>query len=418
MRNIFDQYTQPENKLTHSLISCLHEEKYLLKSFLDNFCPNFFKHNKNIRIEQQSVPGEINISYDENQRKGLPDACIYSGDQCLIIECKVSSSLTKDQLVRHQKTIERRGFGDIRGLGIVVDLSPNVRLDNWNQITWNQIYSWAYKETSKSKWARILIDYFNVLESKMVEEEYLKEGSLTEFTGIHFNDENPYSYREGKRQLKLLTNKIKKDRILEDELNIDLSKEGRGGIKKVGTLWDYLVFHSDIVNKSFTDEPHLTIGLGDKFIEGDLTIPYRIKGRTKKNFTSLSWEDFKKIIHKIAHNYTNTFGTSEGFKPKIIVAQRRYPSQSSPAIHDAMLEMDIRTAFDDISSKLKPKQKKQEEWLRLVYEINNNKKSNLQFQVGARFYYNNQSLVKNKDADQVLIKSFLACKPLIDHLFS
>ena len=81
------------------------------------------------------------------------------------------------------------------------------------------------------------------------------------------------------------------------------------------------------------------------------------------------------------------------------------------------LDFDIRTAFKDLSSKLKPTQKKQEEWLKLVYDINNNKKSNIQFQVGARFYFNKNSLVNNKDADKVLCKSFLACKPLIDYLF-
>ena len=79
--------------------------------------------------------------------------------------------------------------------------------------------------------------------------------------------------------------------------------------------------------------------------------------------------------------------------------------------------MDIRTAFKDISSKLKPTQKQQEEWLKVVFEINNNKKSNLQFQVGGRFYFNKQSLVNDKNADQILVKSFLACKPLIVHLF-
>ena len=71
----------------------------------------------------------------------------------------------------------------------------------------------------------------------------------------------------------------------------------------------------------------------------------------------------------------------------------------------------------EISSKLKPTQKQQEEWLKLVYDINNNKKSNLQFQIGGRFYFNKHSLVDGKDADQVLVKSFLACKPLIKHLF-
>ena len=418
MRNIFDQYSQPENKLTHSLASCLYEDKRLLNSFLKNFCSNFFNQTSNLKIEQQTVPGERHLIDDESQRKGLPDAVIYTEEQCLIIESKVSSTLTRDQLMRHERTLRRRGFDNIRGIGIVVDLLPNVRLDNWDQLTWNQVYSWAYKETNKSEWARKLIEYFNVLENNMVEEEYLKEGSITEFTGVHFDDENPYSYREGKRQLRLLINKIKQNKILKEELNVDLSKKGRGGIKKAGNLWDYLTFNTGVDDKSFTDEPHLTIGMNDEFIEGDLTIPYRIKGNTKRNFYNLSWEEFKNIIHKIVLNYNNSFGTSEGFKPQIVLAQRRYPSQSSPAIHDARLEFDIRTAFKDISSKLKPTQKKQEEWLRLVFEINNNKKSNIQFQVGARFFYNKHTLVNNKDADQVVSKSFLACKPLIDYLFS
>jgi hypothetical protein len=48
---------------------------------------------------------------------------------------------------------------------------------------------------------------------------------------------------------------------------------------------------------------------------------------------------------------------------------------------------------------------------------NNNKKSNIQFQVGACFYFNKHTLIDDKDADQVMIKSYLSCKPLIDYLF-
>ena len=152
----------------------------------------------------------------------MPDAVIYLDGKCLILESKISSKLERDQLIRHQRTVARRGFDEIKLLGIVVDLMPNVRLDNLKQITWNEIYNWAYKERKRSDWAKKLIDYFNVAENKMVEEEYLKDGSITEFTGIHFNDENPYSYREGKRQLKLLMNKIRQNKILEKELNLSL----------------------------------------------------------------------------------------------------------------------------------------------------------------------------------------------------
>ncbi|MDA9707981.1 PD-(D/E)XK nuclease family protein [Alphaproteobacteria bacterium] len=418
MKNIFDQYTQPENKLTHSLVSCLYEDKKLLNSFLKYFCKSFFNNLTNIEIEEQTLPNDQYTTEDEEDSKGLPDAVIYNEDRCLIIESKVSSRLNRDQLIRHERTVKRRGFEVILGIGIVVDIVPHVKLNNWKQITWNEVYSWAHKEKNKSDWAIKLTDYFRVLEHNMVEKEYLKDGSITEFTGVHFDKDTPYTYREGKRQLKLIVNKIRENNDLKRYLNIDLKKKGRSGIKKAGNVWDYLTFNTGVKDKSFTDEPHLTVGLNHDFIEADLTIPYRIKGRTKKNFYSLSWDDFKNMIYTVALNYNKTFGNSNGYKPQIVMAQRRYPSQSSPAIHDAKLEFDIRTAFKDISSDLKPKQKYQEEWLKLVFELNNNKRSNLQFQLGARFFYNKDTFVNNKDADKVLIKSFISCKPFIDYLFS
>ena len=183
MRNIFDQYSLPENKLTHSLVSCLYEDKHLLNSFLKNFCPNFFNKKSNLKIEQQTVPGESHLSNDE--------------EKCLILESKISSRLARDQLIRHERTVRRRGFNDIRIIGVVVDLIPNVRLDKLKQITWNEVYNWTYKETKKSEWAKKLIEYFNVAENKMVEDEYLTEGSITEFTGVDFNENNPFSYLEG-----------------------------------------------------------------------------------------------------------------------------------------------------------------------------------------------------------------------------
>lgn len=34
MRNLFDQYSQPENRLTHALMTALHEDRGLLALFL------------------------------------------------------------------------------------------------------------------------------------------------------------------------------------------------------------------------------------------------------------------------------------------------------------------------------------------------------------------------------------------------
>ena len=87
MRNIFDQYNQPENKLTHSLVSCLYEDKQLLNSFLKSFCSDFFKKSSNLQIEQQTVPGELNLLDDENDRKGLVNGLVLTVFLGFIFTC-------------------------------------------------------------------------------------------------------------------------------------------------------------------------------------------------------------------------------------------------------------------------------------------------------------------------------------------
>ena len=302
MRNIFDQYSQPENRLTHALIPSLNEDKKLLSSFLKKFCKNYFTNVSSLKIDQQTLPGLKSLQLSDDKKKGLPDGVIYNDEKCLIIECKINLELTEDQLVRHERTVKRKGFDQTFGLTITKDSISNINLKNWLHITWKEIYNWAYVEKSKSNWSNKLLDYLNVAENKMVEDEYLTEGSITEFNGIHFDNENEYSHLEAKRLLKLLMNKIKKNKTLARELNINLSGKSRGGIKKEIVLWDYLTFNYNSKVLSFTDEPHLTVAMGQRYVEGHLTIPYRIKGKTKKNFYKMTWEEFNEIIYQIALN--------------------------------------------------------------------------------------------------------------------
>ena len=41
MRNLFDQYHQPENRLSHALAVCLHEDRTLLRGWFSTvkLCP-------------------------------------------------------------------------------------------------------------------------------------------------------------------------------------------------------------------------------------------------------------------------------------------------------------------------------------------------------------------------------------------
>ena len=77
---------------------------------------------------------------------------------------------------------------------------PGFHMDGWHAISWKDVYAWGHKHKNNSHWAERLVDYFNVAEAKMTSEEYLQEGTITEFSGISFE---PYNYLEGKRVLRL-----------------------------------------------------------------------------------------------------------------------------------------------------------------------------------------------------------------------
>jgi len=122
MRNIFDQYSQPENKLTHSLVSSLVQDSKLLKEFLRWSINKKFPKRSNLTIIEQSLPGQDEVDEKEAVKKGLPDACVFDDNGwILIIESKVASRLSINQLKRHYDTVVRRGYQNPNLLIITVD---------------------------------------------------------------------------------------------------------------------------------------------------------------------------------------------------------------------------------------------------------------------------------------------------------
>jgi len=77
MRNIFDQYDQPENRLTHALVSCLSEDRKLLKLFLKWILKEKAPKINGIEIVEQQIPLEPTIGESKADQRGLPDAWIY-----------------------------------------------------------------------------------------------------------------------------------------------------------------------------------------------------------------------------------------------------------------------------------------------------------------------------------------------------
>jgi hypothetical protein len=123
------------------------------------------------------------------------------------------------------------------------------------------------------------------------------------------------------------------------------------------------------------------------------------------------------MTYDVAKNYFNNFGNNPGFRPSIGTYQRRWLTQSSKPFNDGEINFDMRTAFKEFASTLKPELKIQKEWLKIIYEFIKNKNSNMQIGFGAEFYFTKHNMINNKDADQVIVKSLLSLKPLVDVLF-
>lgn len=79
MRNVFDQYSQPENRLTHALLTTLDQDRSLLVPFLKWLGINDVPKPTTLTIVEQQVPGDYqpDISEEEAERRGLPDGAIH-----------------------------------------------------------------------------------------------------------------------------------------------------------------------------------------------------------------------------------------------------------------------------------------------------------------------------------------------------
>lgn len=412
MRNIFDQYTQPENRLTHALVCALGEDKKLLRQFVcwvtGKSAP------KSLKIIEQQLPGEIEFSEEDAEKRGLPDAWIFNDDSwSLLIESKISSPLKNDQLRRHFSTAQKRGYEEVLVLAIDVT-SPKRELPGYAIFkTWSEVYTWLIKHGRQSDWAMKTAKYMEIAEYKLANEGYLKEGTLTVFSGIPFSDDEPYNYPEAKRLIKLAMEDLRSRKALVKQLGINPKGTGRGAITgKYGVgVWDFVRLKDSKNSEDFTKYPHFTVGLSRDRILVTVTIPHRITPAFRKNIVNLGYDGFERIMGKINQNMKKGLRKAKGAAPWVTVVQRRYPSQRSAPIMDATLEYDLRTAFP---GGVKQPVKTQSQWLMATFDALSNKKSNLQVAVGAIFPYRACVKTKSPEILDYVEATWLACRPLVD----
>ena len=413
MRNIFDQYDQLENKLTHALVCSLNEDKSLLKPFLQWLGVKDMPTLKEIGITEQNLPGDWLESSSISEDQGLPDACIYDKNEwAVIVESKIQSPISKNQLERHIKSMARKGYPRPYLVLFSVDKPTEAeqKIIHCHK-EWKDIYAWFASQANKSVWAKHFSEYVEIFEAKSIESEYEIRGTLTMFNGFHFDKENPYTYNEGKRLIRLIRDEFRENKKLFKELALDCNTgAGRKAITKGhdGTVWGYFPLKIN-AGKTFTEHPHATFEIQPTESSVAITIPNSLKRNTKKCLKEIEIDNFKNVIGQIIKNLAPVYQKVPSCNSMLYLIQRHYPSQRSNPIQDGFIEIDLRSIVDVKHKSIKY----QPMWLEAIYQILINKRANIQFGMAISFPHTEEKM-QTKEAVIIMADTWIALKEFLE----
>jgi hypothetical protein len=413
VRNLFDQYSQPENRITHALMTAINEDRKLLGSFLRELLKVRAPVNPHkLSVLEQQYPGEEEPSEDDLERRGIPDGWVFDEEGwCIFIESKVISKLDADQINRHRRTAERRGFQNITAVAIAPVLQTSFPAGTV-LLEWRKVYAWLRQHGSVSEWAARAADYLEIAEAKLIDTQQFVEGTLTMFSGFPFGHDHHFTYLEGKRVLGLALGELRNRRDLVIGLGVNPKSTGRSAItgRQADIVWNFLSLSAALEEDSFTKHPHLTLGIGSQAVEAMVTVPNAVNNTMRKNLLKQGEAGFQALAADIVDNLKPMLHDHKGATPWGRGIQRRYPSQRAIPHVDARIDFDLRTA---IPSGGPPKT--QPRWLSAAYGSFVNKEStNYQIQMGVVFRYEHCPELREAGTIDLIAGAWLACKPLVD----
>jgi hypothetical protein len=412
VRGVFDQYSVQENQLTHALLTALARDPDLAKAFLAWI--GLGVPVRKPKFLQQSLPGELaEVSEGEADRRGLPDGVIFEPDRyTVLIEAKAAATPTPRQLKAHLSTAQRKGFAaPLVVLITIKPITPAFEADWLRVREWTEVYAWL-KARPRGFWGTQVTAFLEAKESRWVADNYLREGTLTTFSGIPFDrDEERYDYFQAKRLIKLLRRELV-DHPDMRALNADTASTGRTAItgRMEDRVWDFIPIVGDTKDDAFTQNVHLTLALLQDCLQAYVTIPNGIRSRRRSRLLGGSLEAFSSVIGKATTNLTRLLRTEPGGRPGIVVVQRYYKTQRAVAEQHAQLRFDPRTFFKTGGSQVKH----QPQWLEATYAALRHRNSNLQLQIGMDFPYSTCERVRGPEAVDLVANVWTACKPVLD----
>lgn len=408
MRNIFDQYEQPENRLTHALATVLDQERKLLVPFLRWLGIKDVPKSTELTITEQQVPGLLQEDADELIKKGLPDIAVFDNDSWVVLfESKVQAQVSLGQVERHRNTVRRHGY-DSPWLVIISVEELRCELPARTiAITWRKIYAWMNGHSTF--WPQQLVRYMQVFEQKMLQQQYDIRGTITVFDGLRFDKENPYTYHEGKRLIRLLGDLLQQNKDLV-AIGVDPKGARRSAITGTGQdgVWDFLPLKVSRNAKQFTAYPHLTMGINRSRTTAAVTVPNGVKGGFRSKLSEMGLEGFLELVADLEKRLRPVTKQSVGSKPMMYVTQRHFRSQRSAGETDARLDADLRTSFAGKQQGIRY----QPQWIEAIYQVLIKKRSNIQFGVDVQFRYT-CPVIRSPEATELFVETWKALSPLV-----
>jgi len=408
VRNLFDQYNQPENRLSHALAVCLHEDRRLLESFL--LWAGISPPSKNSRlfVVEQTLPGDSPEPEEDAEHKGLPDIVIHDGDSwCVLIESKIQAAITEDQLKRHRSTMARRGFEQIVLIALIK--AEDVPPSGVTGRTWCGLYEWLGKTLPDTEWSKRLRGYLRIAEVRLARDGYLTEGTLTMFDGFPFTSENPYTYGEGKRLLKLAMQELRKNASLK-AIGMDPDAPGRGAItgRSGSSVWDFLSLRDRPEDSAFTKYPHLTLSVKADYLEVAITIPNGVTSSVKRRLIALKADGLAALNGRIVEEIKTVIPPNGSIEAYAL--QRHYTTQRAPAITDARLHFNLETSRPHGG-----RIRHQPEWTALFASLLQHKRANIQFGYYVKLPWDTQG-IDSRESLSMIAGGWIGMRPLLDVL--
>jgi hypothetical protein len=409
VRSLFDQYKQPENQLTHALAMTLSHDRSLIRPFLRWLGIQDSPPLSRLSVVEQQVPGEFTPA-EEDESSGLPDLCVFDADGwAVLFEAKVQAGISAGQLRRHLSTARRYGYERPHLVVLAVD-RPGRLPSGAISAEWRDVYAWFSHKAGQSFWARQLVEYMRVFENRMIAQNYSIRGTITMFDGLRFDRDNPLTYREGKRLIRLLGDELQARKDLH-KLGVDPKGARRSAItgSDGDFVWDFLPLRCARGAGNFTDYPHLTIDLHRGQCSAAVTIPNGVKGGFRSKLREIGPDGFRRLAERVVNGAGPVLRRSKSARPMAYILQRHFKSQRSLGTTDGRMVVDLRTIR---RAKSKPV-KYQPEWIEAMHALLANKKSNIQLGFVVEFGYDCPT-IRSPQAIELFADSWKGMKPVLD----